>query len=318
MLTRTLEQPGHRRALRSCAPGGMRYLAFVSHALDRDGALSQLHDLPAHVDRALRLRGWPRALRCGRWAPWSPHAGDPGRRASRTELFDAALPASRSSRARARGPTRCSGSPPRADSATARSVELGAARAAPARLYQRNRDTRRLAVVRGPRHVLQRAPAPGAHRGGEVAGPRRDAGRRPALARVAGRGADDRGRALRAGRLDGFSRRGAPRPSSTSSRWRLVAWSRRASRPTGPPMTGWLTVAGAPSRWFLGKNQLDRAALRPEHRRLPRRPPRRPPQREPGRRVDAVLPAGAGGAARARWAGPRLLEHRGLAAEVHA
>ena len=45
--------------------------------------------------------------------------------------------------------------------------------------------------------------------------------------------------------------------------------------------------------WFLGHNQLQKAALRPDDRRVPRRAPRRPREREPGRRVDALVSPGA-------------------------
>ena len=98
----------------------------------------------------------------------------------------------------------------------------------------RRTSSARLAVVRGPRHVLQRALAAGADRVRRADGRRGDDRRRPALARVAGRRSSaSRGRLLRArSARTASTSRGGRRRRSISSRSRRARWSRPVSTRT--------------------------------------------------------------------------------------
>ena len=137
--------------------------------------------------------------------------------------------------------------------------------------------------------LLQCGSAPGASR--PRRGLRQDAPQRnrPALPRLADRGATAAGHFVPVG-SNGFHGRGGAGPASTSSRssacmvsacldaWRVTSdrWRRN----------------GRAFEWFLGRNDLQPAALRPFHRRLPRRPACRPGKRKRRRGIDPLLPAG--------------------------
>ena len=169
-----------------------------------------------------RLGGQPRPRALGARHGRRPLRAIPGGRASAASSSTPRCRRSRRSRARARGPTRCSASTSTCARSRATAACSRCARTLAERLLDLFRRTSapRLAVVRGPRHVLQRAPVAGA-------------ARRP------GRGWSDeemtaaglrslewlasiqrsRGRLLRADRLERLLRaRRAARRRSTSSR----------------------------------------------------------------------------------------------------
>ena len=174
----------------------------------------------------------------------------------------------RRSRARARGRTRCSASTSTCARSRATRVVQAAARALAERLLElfRAHERARLAVVRGARHVLQRAPAAGAARLGRADASDEAMTRgRPALARVARRRCSATADGvLRADRLERLlSCAASRRRASISSPSRPARWSRRASR--RDRVTGerrWARARARAFNWFLGQNQLHAVALR--------------------------------------------------------
>ena len=152
-------------------------------------------------------------------------------------------------------------------------------------------STRRLAVVRGSRHLLQRAPVAGAAR--------------VAASRMRARG-DDGGRAC--DRSSGSSRCSARDDgyfAPIGSNGFYVRGERKAAFDQQPVeacamVSACLEALPRHRRcragrdharrafdWFLGQNQLQQPLYDADDRRLPRRAPRRSRQREPGRGVDA-------------------------------
>ena len=247
-----------------------RYLAFVEPRVRRRArALPQLHVVLAPAGPRSAARRTATAARSGRSAPSSAARPIPGGRASPATSSTPRCRRSRTSRARARGRTRCSAStstcaPSRATATCRRCAQTLAERLLdllPAH------EPRRLAVVRGPRHLLQRAPAAGA-------------ARRPG-ARMRRRGDDRRRRCARSSgwsrssaRADGYfapigsngfyrARRAAARVRPAAGRG-VRAWSRPASRRTASPATRrWREHARRAFNWFLGQNQLQQSLYDP-------------------------------------------------------
>ena len=131
-------------------------------------------------------------------------SGDPGRQSLGGELFHAALPAVADVHEPARVGVRAARHrrvPARVPGRQQRAGDAHDARGAAPRPLPADEHAR-LAVVRGPGHLLQRAPVAGADRVGSLDGARRDDRRGDAIARVAGLDPALGGRLLRAHRLE--------------------------------------------------------------------------------------------------------------------
>ena len=172
-------------------------------------------------------------------------------------------------------------------------VAQGARRAAPRSLSADERA--RLAVVRGPAHLLQRAPLAGAARVRSADGERRDDGRRLAVARLARARSSGptTGASPRSDRCGFYPRGGAKAPFDQQpvEACAMISACLEAQRLTGDDR--WAEHALARVQLVPRTERPAAVALRREDRRLPRRAPRGPREREPGRRVDALVPARA-------------------------
>ena len=206
------DDPVSARALAS------RYLAFVSHAFDRPSG--RFRNFLSYGRQWLEPQGSEDSHGRALWALGAVvgRASDPGRHSLAGELFHAAMPAAISSPAPGRGRTCCSAS--RSICARFRvTARRSAARGSgdtPVRPLSADERTG-LAVVRGLRHVLQRATVTSPHRLRNTHASDGDRRCRPAFTRLAGVAAvvSTRAISLRSAATDSSRRRcGGIRPAA--------------------------------------------------------------------------------------------------------
>src|SRR5688500_4381742 len=171
-------------------------------------------------------------------------------------------------------------------------------RRSPAHAVPSHRSTG-VAVVREPRHILQRAIAAGAHSNRLLDRRRGDDRDRYPLTGMADDRSTNCGRLFRADRNEGLlrSRHGRRRIRSATGRGLR---NRVRVHACVPDYRRSSLGRACPSRIHLvpRTEPVAAASLRPAHGRMPRCAARRSREREPGRRVDARLPAGAAGRGR--------------------
>ena len=251
---------------------GLRYLAFLNHAFDRE--TGRFRNFLSYARHWLEPCGSEDSQGRALWALGAivGRAGDPGRQSLAGDLFHGAIPAVTAFTSPRAWAYALLGldeylqgvSGRQHGRSTASGARRSAARPVPAD------QPARLAMVRGSRDLLQRAPVAGADRLRRSHAPARDGRRRDALARLAAVGAILSRQAIRRHRVGGVLRArrgtGGLRPAAGRGLRDGVCVPRRLPRARRPAMAD----AGALGVQLVPRREPPAAlALRPVNRRMP-------------------------------------------------